>query len=62
MLKKINNGDTIQIGIGGIPNAVASALMGKKDLGIHTEMFTTGIMKLIKAGVANGARKKLHAS
>ena len=37
--------------------------MGKKDpLGIHTEMFTTGIMKLIKAGVANGARKKLHAS
>nr|WP_264230195.1 acetyl-CoA hydrolase/transferase C-terminal domain-containing protein [Acholeplasma laidlawii] len=55
--EKINDGDTIQIGIGGIPNAVASALMGKKDLGIHTEMFTTGIMKLIKAGVANGARK-----
>lgn len=55
--EKIHDGDTIQIGIGGIPNAVASALMTKKDLGIHTEMFTTGIMRLIKAGVATGKRK-----
>lgn len=53
----INDGDSIQIGIGGIPNAVAAALMTKKDLGVHTEMFTTGIMKLIKAGVATGAKK-----
>ncbi|MFA5560741.1 MAG: acetyl-CoA hydrolase/transferase C-terminal domain-containing protein [Acholeplasmataceae bacterium] len=55
----VKDGDTIQLGIGGIPNAVATGLMGKKDLGIHTEMFTTGMMKLIKSGVANGARKTL---
>jgi acyl-CoA hydrolase len=57
---KIKNGSTLQLGIGGIPNAVAHALMHKKDLGIHTEMFTTGLMKLVKAGTANGARKKTH--
>lgn len=55
--KYINDGDTIQIGIGGIPNAVADALKDKKDLGIHTEMFTTGMMDLIKLGVATGANK-----
>lgn len=53
----VHDGDTIQLGIGGIPNAVAAALMDKKDLGIHTEMFTTGMMKLIKSGVANGSKK-----
>jgi len=57
---KINDGDSLQLGIGGIPNAVASALVGKKDLGIHTEMFTTGLMKLVKKGVINGSRKTLH--
>lgn len=56
----INNGDCIQLGIGGIPNAVADALKNKKDLGIHTEMLSTGIMKLAKAGVINGSRKSLH--
>ena len=39
----IQDGDCIQLGIGGIPNAVAQALYGKKDLGIHTEMLTTGM-------------------
>ncbi len=58
--EKIKNGSTLQLGIGGIPNAVAHALMHKKDLGIHTEMFTTGLMKLVKAGAANGLRKKTH--
>lgn len=56
----INDGDTLQLGIGGIPNAVAAALKDKKDLGIHTEMLTTGMMKLIKAGVINGSKKTLH--
>lgn len=53
----VHDGDTIQLGIGGIPNAVGSFLRGKKDLGIHTEMFTTSMMELIQAGVINGSRK-----
>lgn len=53
----VNDGDTIQLGIGGIPNAVGSFLKDKKDLGIHTEMFTTSMMDLIKAGVITGQRK-----
>ncbi|TVP86352.1 MAG: 4-hydroxybutyrate--acetyl-CoA CoA transferase [Acholeplasmataceae bacterium] len=57
---KIKDGSTLQFGIGGIPNAVAHALMEKKDLGIHTEMFTTGLMKLVKAGAANGKRKQVY--
>ena len=56
----VNDGDTIQFGIGGIPNAVAEALMDKKDLGVHTEMLTTGLMKLAKAGVVTGSKKTLH--
>ena len=55
----IQDGDCIQLGIGGIPNAVADSLMDKKDLGIHTELLTTGMMKLIKAGVVNNKRKNL---
>lgn len=58
--KYINDGDCIQFGIGGIPNAVAASLMDKKDLGVHTEMLTTGLMKLAKAGVVNGKAKSLH--
>lgn len=57
---KIHDGDSIQLGIGGIPNAVANALKGKKDLGIHTEMFTTGMMELIQAGAVTGKKKTLH--
>ncbi|HOW37814.1 MAG TPA: acetyl-CoA hydrolase/transferase C-terminal domain-containing protein [Candidatus Izemoplasmatales bacterium] len=57
---RIHDGDTIQLGIGGMPNAVAKALYGKKDLGIHTEMFTSEMVGLIKAGVVNGKRKTLH--
>ncbi len=56
----INDGDCIQLGIGGIPNAVAASLMDKKDLGVHTEMLTTGLMKLAKAGVVTGKKKTLH--
>ncbi|MCL2188006.1 MAG: 4-hydroxybutyrate--acetyl-CoA CoA transferase [Defluviitaleaceae bacterium] len=56
----INDGDCIQLGIGKIPNAVAEALAGKKDLGVHTEMLTSGLMKLAKQGVITGERKNLH--
>lgn len=56
----IEDGDCIQLGIGGIPNAVAASLMDKKDLGIHTEMFTTGMMHLMKAGVITNRHKTLY--
>jgi len=58
--KLIRDGDTIQLGIGGIPNAVANALIDKKDLGVHTEMLTTGFMKLFKAGAITNKKKTLH--
>ncbi|MDY0214447.1 MAG: acetyl-CoA hydrolase/transferase C-terminal domain-containing protein [Bacilli bacterium] len=57
---RINDGDCLQLGIGGIPNAVANALVNKKDLGVHTEMFTSGFMKLYKAGAISGKYKKTH--
>ena len=56
----VEDGSTIQLGIGGIPNAVAKALMGKKDLGIHTEMFTDGMVDLYKAGVITNKKKTIH--
>ena len=58
--ERINDGDCLQLGIGGIPNAVAASLLDKKDLGIHTEMFTSGMMDLIKAGAVTGRHKQLH--
>jgi acyl-CoA hydrolase len=57
---KINDGDNVQLGIGGMPNAVAKSLYGKKDLGIHTEMLTNEMVGLAKAGVINGSKKTLH--
>ena len=56
----VNDGDCIQLGIGGIPNAVAMALKGKSDLGIHTEMMTSGMVELASLGVVNGSKKTLH--
>ena len=55
----INDGDCVQIGIGGIPNAICEYLSGKKDLGIHTEMYTTGIMRLTKSGVITNKYKQI---
>ncbi len=55
----IEDGSTIQLGIGGIPNAVAAELMDKKDLGIHTEMLTDGMVDLYNAGVITGKYKTL---
>ncbi|HVE13506.1 MAG TPA: GNAT family N-acetyltransferase, partial [Elusimicrobiota bacterium] len=56
----IEDGDTIQAGIGAIPDAVLSALMDKKDLGIHSEMISDGVLALWRAGKITGARKSLH--
>lgn len=56
----IEDGSTLQLGIGGIPNAVADALVNKKDLGIHTEMFTSGLMKLIEVGAVTGKHKNIN--
>jgi acyl-CoA hydrolase len=54
----IPDGATIQMGIGAIPAAVGAALMGKHDLGVHTEMFTDTIVDLVEAGVINGSKKE----
>lgn len=56
----IDDGATLQIGIGGIPNAIMKFLSGKKHLGIHTEMITDGIVDLVKAGVIDNTQKTLH--
>ncbi len=56
----IEDGSTIQLGIGSIPNEVAKHLVYKKDLGIHTEMFSDGCMEIILSGAANGRKKTLH--
>ena len=48
------------MGIGGIPDAVLSALKNHKDLGIHTEMFTDGVVPLVECGAINNAKKKLY--
>ncbi len=53
----VEDGATLQMGIGAIPNAVLSCLGGHKDLGIHSEMFSDGILSLIKSGVINGSQK-----
>jgi acyl-CoA hydrolase len=55
----LENGNTLQLGIGGIPNAVGSALTHLKDIGIHTEMITAGMADLFEAGVITGRRKSL---
>jgi 4-hydroxybutyrate CoA-transferase len=55
----IPDGATLQMGIGGIPSAVALALRDKHDLGVHTEMFTDVVVDLVEAGVVTGERKEL---
>jgi acetyl-CoA hydrolase len=51
---------TMQMGIGGIPDAVLKHLYDKKDLGIHTELFSDGVIDLVEAGVITNAKKTLH--
>ena len=59
---EIEDGSCLQVGIGGMPNAVTSLLLesGVRDLGVHTEMLTDGIIDLYRAGVVTGARKQTH--
>ncbi len=56
----IPDGATMQMGIGSIPDAVLKFLFDKKDLGIHTELFSDGVIDLVNAGVLTNARKSLH--
>ena len=56
----IPDGATLQMGIGGIPNAVLACLGDKRDLGIHTEMVSDGVIDLIESGVINNERKSLN--
>jgi len=55
----IEDGATLQLGIGAIPNAVLSQLSGHKNLGIHTEMFADGVIPLVERGVINGVSKTI---
>ena len=57
----VEDGATLQLGIGAIPEAVLSALGQHRDLGVHTEMFSDGVVGLVERGVITGARKRVHA-
>lgn len=56
----IEDGATLQLGIGKIPDAVLASLSGHKDLGVHTEMLSDGVIDLVESGVVNCSRKTLH--
>ncbi len=56
----VDDGATLQMGIGSIPNAVLAALTNHKNLGIHTEMFSDGLIDLVHSGVVNGSQKVKH--
>ena len=56
----IEDGATLQLGIGAIPNAVLSALVNHRELGVHTEMFTDGVVDLVERGIITGERNPLH--
>jgi 4-hydroxybutyrate CoA-transferase len=56
----IEDGSTLQLGIGAIPEAVLKHLAGKKDLGIHSEMFSDGVVKLVEEGIVTNEKKTLH--
>jgi 4-hydroxybutyrate CoA-transferase len=60
VLELINDGDTIQMGIGGIPEAVVAGLTGKHDLGVLTEMFPGGLPDLVEKEIVTNARKPFH--
>ncbi len=56
----IEDGSTLQMGIGGIPDAVLASLGNHQNLGIHTEMFSDGVIELVQKGVINGSQKRIH--
>ncbi len=55
----VEDGDTIQVGYGSIPNAIVRSLAGKKHLGVHTELLSDGLVDLIRAGVVDNERKTI---
>jgi acetyl-CoA hydrolase len=57
---RIEDGSTLQMGIGAIPDAFLSALENRRDMGIHTELFSDGIIPLVESGVINNSKKTLH--
>ncbi|MDD5724181.1 MAG: acetyl-CoA hydrolase/transferase C-terminal domain-containing protein [Syntrophales bacterium] len=60
VLELINDGDTLQMGVGGIPEVVVAGLDGKRDLGILTEMFPIGLHQLVEKGIVTNERKPFH--
>ena len=58
--ERVPNESTIQTGIGAIPNAIMSSLRDHRDLGVHTELLSDGVVDLIERGVVNGVRKELN--
>ena len=56
----VSDGATLQMGVGALPNAICSELSGHKDLGIHSEVLTPGMIDLIKMGAVNNRRKKIN--
>jgi len=60
VVELVPDGATIQLGVGGMPQAVCGFLSGHRDLGIHTEYLGDGMIDLIKQGIVTGARKTLH--
>ncbi|MBI1751662.1 MAG: acetyl-CoA hydrolase/transferase family protein [Acidobacteria bacterium] len=56
----VEDGSTLQLGIGAIPDAVLMFLKDKKDLGVHSEMFSDGLIDLVEQGVVNGSQKSIH--
>ena len=57
VVDRIVDGSTLQIGVGNVPDAIASLLSERKDLGIHSELFGDGIRTLVESGAANGSQK-----
>ncbi len=57
--KMVPDGATLQIGLGGVPNAVCAALKNHEDLGIHTELMTPSVAELIKSGAVTNKRKNI---
>ena len=58
--ERIPNGATVQTGIGATPNAIMAALADHRDLGVHTELLSDGVVDLVEAGVVNGVSKRLN--
>ncbi|HET7636731.1 MAG TPA: acetyl-CoA hydrolase/transferase C-terminal domain-containing protein [Candidatus Limnocylindria bacterium] len=56
----VPDGATLQLGIGSIPSAVTQGLRGKRDLGIHSELFTDAVLDLVECGAVTGARKEVN--